>query len=62
MTEALLKDRFQGFVICFHLDYIAPKNIPIKFLASKRNDKELNLSVPGIGLSEGSRCKAHLLR
>ena len=61
ITEALVKDRFQVFVICFHVDYIAPKNIFIKFLAREHNGEELflNLSVPGRGLSEGSRCKAH---
>ena len=50
VTEILRKDLLQGLVVCFHVDNVAPKNILVKFLASKHNTEELflNLSVSGL--------------
>ena len=52
VTETLLKDLLQGLVVCFHMDNVSPKNILVKFLASKHNSEELflNLSVSGLSL------------
>lgn len=52
ITEALLRDRLQGLVTCFHMDFIAPKII-LKFLAGEHNGTELflNLGIPGLNLS-----------